>query len=115
MAEKSYSLERHDTTGELYLVEWTDGIDAPTGLCGPVSEETLRSTPPESLVERGTFAVGAWTGTPRSPGLRWPSSGGEEQAGTPEGNVNARHSKACMLRVLLDEAALCYTPLISGG
>jgi hypothetical protein len=57
MAEKSYSLERHDTIGELYLVEWTDGIDAPTGLCGPISEETLRSTPPGSLVDRGTFGA----------------------------------------------------------
>ena len=57
MVETSYSVERHDTTGELYLVEWTEGIDAPTGLCGPISEEAFRSTATGRLVENASFAA----------------------------------------------------------
>jgi hypothetical protein len=57
MVETSYSVERHDTTGELYLIEWTEGIDAPTGLCGPISEEAFRSTETEGLVESASFAA----------------------------------------------------------
>ena len=59
MAAITYSVERHETSGELFIIEWTGGIDGPTGVHGPISEERFRAIPLEQLVSEAKFGPDA--------------------------------------------------------
>jgi hypothetical protein len=49
MTAVTYSIERHEGSGELYIIEWTGGIDAPTAVSGPIPEDAFSNSPMERL------------------------------------------------------------------
>jgi len=57
MAAGSYTVERNDASGEHYIVEWTDGIDGPTAISGPIAEEAFRTSALQKLIDEAQFGI----------------------------------------------------------
>ncbi len=57
MAAGSYTVERNDASGEHYIVEWTAGIDGPTAISGPISEEAFRTSALQKLIDEAQFGI----------------------------------------------------------
>jgi hypothetical protein len=57
MAAGSYTVERNDASGEHYIVEWTDGIDGPTAISGPIAEEAFRTSDLQDLIDEAEFGI----------------------------------------------------------
>jgi hypothetical protein len=57
MAVRSYTLERNDASGDHYIVEWTAGIDGPTAISGPISEDAFRTSALLKLIDEAQFGT----------------------------------------------------------